>query len=631
MLTKTKMPHAKAPESNASGKKAADSEHAIHKDASQLVANADGARVSTRWGSDYLADLLRHVGLEYVALNPGSSYRGLHDSLVNHLGDESPQMLTVLHEEHAVAIAHGYAKVTGRPMGAILHANVGLMHGSMAIFDAFCDRVPVLIYGANGPMDTVRRRPWIDWLHSTKDQAAMIRAFIKWDAEPVSLAAARDAVLRARQIATTAPQGPTYVCFDSGLQEAPMTQAPPLPPLARYDAPRRPGLSADLAREIAKQLYDAKRPVLMIGRSSRREDDWANRVALAEHLGAKVLTDLKNGAAFPTWHPLHAAPATTFLNDDSVAALKDADLVLGLDWIDFAGTLRAAWGSELPAQVINVSLDQILHTGMGGEHQEVVAADTNVMCDPDEFCKDVLEHVKALGPARSKPQKAPAPAGAKTAQKGVAAVPAQAAGDMTLESFTATVSAFLTGQAPTCLIRVNLGWPGGGHPLNHPLDYLGGDGGGGVGAGPGISVGAALGLRGSDRLPVAILGDGDFLMGCTAIWTAVKYQIPLLVIVANNRSFFNDEVHQERVAVMRGRPVDNKWLGQRIEGPDVDLSGMARAQGATAWGPVKTLPELAKTLDEAVEAVRAGKVAVVDVRVAREYAKAMSRGLTRGH
>lgn len=169
------------------------------------------------WGSDYLAALLRHLGLEYVALNPGASYRGLHDSLVNYLGDESPKMLTVLHEEHAVAIAHGYAKVTGRPMGAILHANVGLMHGSMAIFDAYCDRVPVMVFGATGPVDSARRRPWIDWLHTSKDQGALVRSFIKWDAEPYSLEGARDAVLRARQIATTQPQGPIYVCFDSAL------------------------------------------------------------------------------------------------------------------------------------------------------------------------------------------------------------------------------------------------------------------------------------------------------------------------------------------------------------------------------------------------------------------------------
>ena len=146
-----------------------------------------------------------------------------------------------------------------------------------------------------------------------------------------------------------------------------------------------------------------------------------------------------------------------------------------------------------------------------------------------------------------------------------------------------------------------------------------------------MAVGAALGLRGTPRLPVAVLGDGDYLMGATALWTAVSYGIPLLVIVANNRSFFNDEVHQEKVAQIRSRPVENKWIGQRIEGPEIDLAGLARAQGALGWGPVQTADQLAQALDEAIAAVKAGKVAVIDARVAREYAKTMAKALGRGH
>ena len=181
------------------------------------------------WGSDAIADMLRALRVPYVLLNPGASFRGLHDSLVNHLGNAQPQMLLVLHEEHAVAIAHGFAKVGGQPLAAILHSNVGLMHGSMAIFDAWCDRVPVLVLGATGPVDAARRRPWIDWLHTAADQAALVRSFIKWDAQPASVSAAQEALLRAWRIADTAPRGPTYVCFDAALQEAKLAQRPALP------------------------------------------------------------------------------------------------------------------------------------------------------------------------------------------------------------------------------------------------------------------------------------------------------------------------------------------------------------------------------------------------------------------
>ncbi|HEX2547137.1 MAG TPA: thiamine pyrophosphate-binding protein [Ramlibacter sp.] len=574
----------------------------------------------THFGSDHLANLLRHVGLEYVALNPGASYRGLHDSLVNHLGDSKPQMLTVLHEEHAVAIAHGYAKVTGKPMGAILHANVGLMHGSMGIFDAFCDRVPVLVYGATGPVDTAKRRPWIDWLHTSKDQGALVRSFVKWDAEPSSLEGATEAVLRARRISMTAPCGPTYVCFDSALQEAPAPELPALPELARYEAPELPAITEGMSRSVAARLAAAKRPVIMMGRVSRDPQAWQRRVELAERLGATVLTDFKLGAAFPSRHPLHGPTPAYFLTEPSLALLREADVVLSLDWLDLGGSLKAAFGHRpVTAHVVQVSLDHVLHNGFGGEQQGLPCADTFLAADPDTVVAQLLPHLQ------EKPR-----ASVRAPDVSAQAVDERYDGDMPLATFARVVSETLDANTPTCLIRANLGWPGEAKAFEHPLDYLGYDGGGGIGSGPGMCVGAALGLRGGDRLPVGVIGDGDFLMGVTALWTAVRYDIPLLVIVANNRSFFNDEVHQEKVAQMRGRPVENKWVGQRIEQPDVDIAGMARAQGAVAWGGLTKVTEVRAALRDAVQAVRDGKVAVVDVRITREYAKAMASGLTRG-
>ena len=178
--------------------------HAIHHEAP-----AASPRGSDIWGSDAIAAVLREIGIPYLALNPGASYRGLHDSLVNYLGNNTPQMLLCLHEESAVAIAHGYAKASGKLMGAVLHSNVGLMHGSMAIFNAWCDRVPVLLLGATGPVDAAKRRPWIDWLHTSRDQGGLIRDYTKWDDQPASVAATQEALLRAAQIAQTAPCGPT--------------------------------------------------------------------------------------------------------------------------------------------------------------------------------------------------------------------------------------------------------------------------------------------------------------------------------------------------------------------------------------------------------------------------------------
>ena len=196
------------------------------------------------FGSDVAADALRATGVDYIALNPGASYRGFHDSLVNFLGNAQPQMLLCLHEESAIAIAHGYAKVTGRAMAAAVHSNVGLMHGTMAIFNAWCDRMPILILGATGPVDAVKRRPWIDWIHTASDQGALVRGYTKWDDQPASPAAAQEAILRAAWIANTAPCGPTYVNLDAGLQEAKLDRAGaagrrPAPDASRYQRARQ--------------------------------------------------------------------------------------------------------------------------------------------------------------------------------------------------------------------------------------------------------------------------------------------------------------------------------------------------------------------------------------------------------
>src|SRR6188508_322199 len=189
------------------------------------------------WGSDAMAAMLRALDIPYLALNPGASYRGLHDSIVNYLGNTKPQMLLCLHEESAVAIAHGYAKASGRMMGVVLHSNVGLMHGSMAIFNAWCDRVPMLILGATGPWDAARRRPWIDWIHTASDQGALVRDYTKWDNQPASVPAAYEALMRAAQMANTAPRGPTYINLDAALQEASIGALPPVPDPKRFQPP----------------------------------------------------------------------------------------------------------------------------------------------------------------------------------------------------------------------------------------------------------------------------------------------------------------------------------------------------------------------------------------------------------
>src|SRR3954465_11112314 len=245
------------------------------------------------WASDAVAEMLRALEEPFIALYPDASYRGLHDSLVNHLGNERPEIVVCLQDEHAVAVAHGYAKVTRRPMALTLHANVGLMHATMALFNAFCDRVPLIALGATGPVDAALRRPWIDWIHTAADQGALVRSYVKWDDQPASAAAAVEAMARADQVTRTYPSAPVYVCLDAALQESELAPGLALPDLARHRPTAPPEPARADVEAAAAILAGAERPVLLAGRTGRGEAEWEARIRLAERLGARVLTDLK--------------------------------------------------------------------------------------------------------------------------------------------------------------------------------------------------------------------------------------------------------------------------------------------------------------------------------------------------
>jgi thiamine pyrophosphate-dependent acetolactate synthase large subunit-like protein len=565
------------------------------------------------FGSDVIADALRSLDVPYIALTPGASYRGLHDSIVNYLGNSKPQMLLCLHEEAAVAIAQGWAKVTGKAMVTAVHSNVGLLHSSMAIFNAWCDRMPVVVLGATGPVDAAKRRPWIDWIHTARDQGALVREYTKWDDQPASPGAAREAILRGTWIANTVPQGPVYINFDAELQESKVNEQLPPIDVARYMPPIATAAPAEQIKQAAAMLKGAKQVLILAGRTSRSEEAWNARVALAEALGARVVSDLKIGASFPTDHPLYAG-APRALSPQSLEGLANIDAVLSLDWVDLAGALRH-WGPSPSVRVIQVSLDHRIHNGWSMDHQALPAVDLFLSADPDLVVPELVKEIGKSGKPHAVPSARPA-------------APDKEPTGFTNEHIARALKKVL-GDRPVSFTSLPLSWDENWIPFRHPLDYVGSNGGGGVGGGPGIAVGAALALKGSGRMPIAICGDGDFLMGVTAVWTAVHYKIPLLFILANNRSFYNDELHQERMARARNRPVENKWIGQRMSEPEVDLAAMGRAQGAVGFGPVTKPADLAGVLEKAIAEVEAGKVAVVDVRVEPGYTAVMTAAMTR--
>jgi thiamine pyrophosphate-dependent acetolactate synthase large subunit-like protein len=363
--------------------------------------------------------------------------------------------------------------------------------------------------------------------------------------------------------------------------------------------------------------------VILAGRVSRSEADWARRIRLAEAVDAIVVTDLKTAAAFPTTHPLHGPPAGGNPTEATLQVLRDADVILSLDWIDLGGTLKTAFGTKpVGAKVIQVSLDQHIHNGWSMDHQGLPPVDLYLMSEPDPATAALLDAMERSGrrarPAWQSGRPTPRPATAPELEGDAVSVPMLAA----------ALAAATAGQE-ICLVRGPNAWAGHLWTIEHPLDYLGIDGGGGLASGPGLTVGTALALHDTSRLAVAVLGDGDYLMGVTALWTAVHYGLKLLIVVANNQAFYNDEVHQERMARQRGRLVANKWIGQHITGPDIDLAMLARGQGALGFGPVTRPDALAGELAEAVAAARAGNVVVVDVRVRPGYDPSTTRTMLR--
>ena len=568
------------------------------------------------WVSDAIAEMLRKLDLKYIAMNPGASYRGLHDSLVNYLGNRNPQMLLCLHEDHVVAIAHGYARVTDKPMGAIVHSNVGLMHGLLQIFNAWCGRVPIFLMGATGPVDAAERRPWVDWVHTAQDQGALLRHYTKWDDQPASVEATFEAMLRANQICRTAPQGPTYVCLDAGIQELPLDADTVLPDPARYQPGPLPEPGADTLADLTNMLMVAERPLFLMGRVSRNQEDWDRRIRLAEALGARVLTDLRVGAAFPTNHPLHGPPPLSHFPAESKAMIRRADVIVAFDCIDLGGAINLIEiEGPVTGKIVNCSVDSYSHNGWSKDHQVLPAVDLRVLVEPDAMIRPLLPLIEdaMAGCDKKWVDEVPIDRAAKPT----------AEGDLDRAITAPDVSRFIEqareGRKFT-LVRVGLGWASDLYDFYEPLDYLGYDGGGGLGSGPGMAIGAGLALRGTGRIPITLIGDGDFMQGATSLWTAEHYRIPALIVVINNRANFNDEIHQAVVAKDRGRNVDNKWIGMRIDDPPLDLSAIAKGQGVEASGPVTRANQVAEALERAINVVESGASYLMDLHVVPGYA-----------
>jgi acetolactate synthase-1/2/3 large subunit len=570
------------------------------------------------YGSDLVVDLLRVLGIEFAAFNPGASFRGLHDSLVNYGGDQQPRTILCTHEEISVALAHGYAKATGRPMVAALHDVVGLQHACMAIFNAWCDRVPVLLLGGTGPMDSSRRRPWIEWIHTALVQGNHVREFVKWDDQPANAAGVVESIFRAYQLMSAEPTGPVYVCLDAALQEDPLPRGVALPADPERWTRQAP-LQADPdgLRTAAAWLSESRRPVILadtVGRSPAAADAL---LALAERLQAPVV-DLGSRFNFPSAHPLEAT-------ERREALLAEADVILAVDVVDLYGALRASAGQHRPggfapsddAKIISLSVNDLLVRSWTADYQRLQPVDLRLVGESRLALPALVDLVSLESTtARDRRTRAEelAAAGRKlrTDWENRALEPGHT-GSVSLGGLGLALRGALEGHDWVLSNNELRGWARRLWRVEQPYQYTGSAGGAGLGYGIGASLGVGLAHKGSGRIVVNLQPDGDLLYSSSALWTAAHERLPLLTIVLNNHSYYNSEEHALRMAERRGRPAERAGIGTRPEGPAVDFSTVARGFGLSAAGPVSSAEELPRALATAVEAVAGGEPYLLDV------------------
>jgi len=574
-----------------------------------------------RTGSDFMTDVLKTLNFEYVCANPGSSFRGLQESLINYGGNSNPQWLTCCHEESAVAMGHGYAKVEGKPLLVFAHGTVGLQHAAMAIYNAFCDRVPVYIIVGNH-MDAATRKPMrVDWVHSVQDAAAMVREYIKWDDLPASLPHFAESAVRAYKIAMTPPMAPVLLVADGELQESPIS------PEAKFQIPKLtlaapPQGDSGAVAEAARLLVEAESPVIVADHLARTAAGMQYLIELAETLQAAVV-DQNGRMNFPSRHPLNQS-------ERAAAVISNADVVLGLELIDFWGTVHA-FRDQLQrtyrpvtkpgTKLISISSGDLYLKSNYQNMERFAEVDLAIAADAEATMPALIEQVKQRISADRR--RAFQDRGTKLAaerQAIVERIRADAAyGWDESPISTARLSAELWAQIKdkdwSLLTDVtnSRDWWLRMWNFDKYYRHIGGGGGAGLGYGAPAAVGAALASRKHGRFCVNLQTDGDLLYAPVVLWTAAHHRIPLLNVMINNHAYLQEMMHIQRMENRHSRGITNARIGTAIEDPNIDYAKLAQGLGLHGEGPISDPKDLAPALRRAIATVERGEPALVDV------------------
>jgi acetolactate synthase I/II/III large subunit len=596
---------------------AADSGSTLATNPTPEFAATDKLHVSSP-GSDYMVDVVRNLPIDYIIATPGSTFRGIQESFINYGENVHPEWITVHHEEISAAMAHGYAKVAGKPAAIIVHNDVGLQHASMAMYNAWCDRVGMLVLVGN-ILDSSSRRPGVEWDHTTIDAAQMVRGYIKYDDAPVSLDQFRESTTRGYSLMTTPPFGSALIMVDGDLAESPAERRSL--PISPFHPVRPPTADAAAVEEIAKLLVGAQNPVIVTSRLSRTPAGPGLLVKLAELLQAPVI-DTNDRVNMPTNHYLYQSYNRSLVGGaDVVLALEVGDLfgILG-DVVDT--TVRhTVMHAKAGTKVVEISSELLVGAGNFQDKQRFYPSDIPVGADAEASMPSLIDAVERnMTDARrnQNPQRAQRfkEAFIRTRQ---ASLDAAAIGWNASPISPSRLCAEVWNQirhedwAYVSQSTFLSNWPQRTWDFTKTYQGIGVSGGGGVGYQMPAAVGAALAHKGSGRLVVNIVGDGELLMLPGSLWTLAHHRIPMLTIVHNNRAWHQEHMHVQRMANRRDRDVSRAAIGTVITDPDVDFTHLAKAYGVYGEGPIEHPDQLVPALQRAIKMVKSGHPAVLDV------------------
>ena len=571
-------------------------------------------------GGDFMVDVLQALNIDYVASCPGSTFRGLQESIINYGMNKKPEFITCIHEEASVGIAHGYAKISGKPIATMVHGVVGLQHSSMAIYNAFCDQAPVVVMAGNVGPGTARR-PGVEWAHSAHDQAIIVRDYTKWDDQAANLQDFSEGLVRAYDIATTVPMGPTLVVIDAEQQEEVIEPGRKLS-IPKLRTRSQPVGDPNALAEAAKLLVNAENPLIITGRYTRTEAGPKQLVQLAELLQCPVV-DVRNRMNMPSRHPLnHSARGG--------AAVRQADVILAVEVMDLFGELftvddligRPSRPKTSPGAKVIVlgTTDAYIKPNMG-EYERYTSADIGITGDGEASLPILIAAIeKEMTPAR---KAVAATRGQKLMDMGhkflAAAHEAAAYGWDASPVSTARISAEVWNQLQhedwTMATETTFlsNWPYRLWNFEKHYNSMGGSVGGGVGYNAVAALGAALANKEHGRVTVALNGDGDLMMSPGILWTAAHHKIPILYIVHNNRAWHQEYMHVQRMAQRNQRGIERAHIGTTMIDPNIDFTSLAKAMGVYSPGQVSDPKDFGPALQKALAVVKMGEPALIDV------------------